>query len=73
MRGLYAKNGGVLAVKAEKETSFDLLLQHIEFRRGEELAKGDVKAVAELLNRHNARIFAFTVEDALDGCLRNGR
>ena len=73
MRGLYAKNGGVLAVEAEEEASFDLLLQHIEFRRGEELAKGDVKTVAKFLNCHNARIFALTVEDALDGCLRNGR
>lgn len=37
MRVLYAKNGGALAVEAEKEASFDFLFQHIEFRCGEEL------------------------------------
>ncbi len=39
MRVLYAKNGGALAVEAEKEASFDFLFQHIEFRCGEELTE----------------------------------
>ena len=43
MRVLYAKNGGALAVEAEKEASFDFLFQHIEFRCGEELTEGDLK------------------------------
>ena len=42
MRVLYAKNGGALAVEAEKEASFDFLFQHIEFRCGEELTEGDL-------------------------------
>ena len=32
MRVLYAKNGGALAVEAEKEASFDFLFQHIEIK-----------------------------------------
>ena len=59
MRVLYAKNGGALAVEAEKEASFDFLFQHIEFRCGEELTEGDLKTITKLLNRHDARIFAF--------------
>ena len=73
MRVLYAKNGGALAVEAEKEASFDFLFQHIEFRRREELAEGNVKTITKLLNRHDARIFTFIIKDTLDGCLRNGR
>ena len=45
MRVLYAKNGGALAVEAEKEASFDFLFQHIEFRCGEELTEGDLKTI----------------------------
>ena len=70
MRVLYAKNGGALAVEAEKEAS---LFQHIEFRCGEELTEGDLKTITKLLNRHDARIFAFIIKDTLDGCLRNSR
>ena len=51
MRVLYAKNGGTLAVEAEKEASFDFLFQHIEFRCGEELTEGDLKTITKLLNR----------------------
>ena len=50
MRVLYAKNGGALAVEAEKEASFDFLFQHIEFRCGEELTEGDLKTITKLLN-----------------------
>lgn len=50
MRVLYAKNGGALAVEAEKEASFDFLFQHIEFRCGEELTEGDLKTI-DLLTR----------------------
>ena len=67
MRVLYAKNGGALAVEAEKEASFDFLFQHIEFRCGEELTEGDLKTITKLLNRHDARIFAFIIKDTLDG------
>ena len=67
------KNGGALAVEAEKEASLDLLFQRIEFRRGEELTEGNVKTITKLLNRHDARIFTFIIKDTLDGCLRNGR
>lgn len=63
MRVLYAKNGGALAVEAEKEASFDFLFQHIEFRCGEELTEGDLKTITKLLNRHDARIFAFIIKD----------
>ena len=49
MRVLYAKNGGALAVEAEKEASFDFLFQHIEFRCGEELTEGDLKTITKLL------------------------
>lgn len=73
MRVLYAKNGGALAVEAEKEASFDFLFQHIEFRCGEELTEGDLMTITKLLNRHDARIFAFIIKDTLDGCLRNSR
>ena len=73
MRVLYAKNGGALAVEAEKGASFDFLFQHIEFRCGEELTEGDLKTITKLLNRHDARIFTFIIKDTLDGCLRNGR
>jgi len=73
MRVRYAKNGGALAVEAEKGASFDFLFQHIEFRRREELAEGNVKTITKLLNRHDARIFTFIIKDTLDGCLRNGR
>ena len=47
MRVLYAKNGGALAVEAEKEASFDFLFQHIEFRCGEELTEGDLKTITK--------------------------
>lgn len=49
MRVLYAKNGGSLAVEAEKEASFDFLFQHIEFRCGEELTEGDLKTITSFL------------------------
>ena len=73
MRVLYAKNGGALAVEAEKEASLDLLFQRIEFRRGEELTEGNVKTITKLLNRHDARIFTFIIKDTLDSCLKNSR
>ena len=50
MRVLYAKNGGALAVEAEKEASFDFLFQHIEFRCGEELTEGDLKTITKQID-----------------------
>ena len=38
-----------------------------------ELRQRDLKTIAELLDGYNTRIFALVIENALDGCLRDGR
>ena len=40
---------------------FDLLLQGIKFRRGEEFAEGDTETVTEFFKGDNSRILAFPV------------
>ena len=50
MRVLYAKNGGALAVEAEKGASFDFLFQIAEKGRGEKCFNRDIQPVTELFD-----------------------
>lgn len=49
----------------DKQTLLQLLLQRIEFRRGEEFTECDAETVAEQLDRQNFRVLALAVENVL--------
>lgn len=53
--------------------SFYFLFQCIEFWSAEELAEGDLEAVAEFFECDGTGVFAFAVQDTFDGALRDGR
>ena len=44
----------------------NFLLQFVKFRRGEELAQGDAKTVADQLNGQKLWVFALSVEDVFE-------
>ena len=48
---------------------FDLLLQRVKLRCGEEIAKRNVQPVAELFDGHDTWIIALVIKNTLDGRL----
>ena len=64
-----ARNKGGFGGKSkrlfDKQTLLQLLLQRIEFRRGEEFTECDAETVAEQLDRQNFRVLALAVENVL--------
>ena len=51
----------------------NFLLQLVEYGAVKEFPQADVHAVTNLLDRHDPRILALGVENAVDRCWRNAR